>query len=46
MLDRVAEELVERACTLTGIVFDELCAGIEIPCEQRDPSLCSPYGFG
>ena len=46
MLDRVPEKLLERARALAGIVFDELCSGIEIPCEQRDPSLCSPDGFG
>jgi hypothetical protein len=46
MRNRVAEKLLERARALFGIVFHELCPGIEIPCEQRDPPLRTPYSFG
>lgn len=42
MRDHVAEKLLERTRALVWIVLDEMHPGIEIPCEQRDPSLRSP----
>lgn len=44
MVDNVPKKLSQRACVLVGTVFDEVCASVEIPGEQRDRSLCSPDG--
>jgi hypothetical protein len=41
----VQDELSERARGVCGLMLNEMRSRIEVPCEERDPSLRSSHGF-